>query len=82
VSLMPDQSLDQQAASHAEREKPEVWARGPPSAEPPARASMPQETLTALSQLCGKCLYRTLSAYVRVHGQEGKVFVMTGEGGL
>jgi meiotically up-regulated gene 157 (Mug157) protein len=61
----------------------EVWARGPP--ESPTAAQQQVASLLApgvlgqLHQLCGRCLYRTLTSYVRMHAMGQFTVVLTGD---
>ncbi|GAX78463.1 hypothetical protein CEUSTIGMA_g5902.t1 [Chlamydomonas eustigma] len=64
---------------------PEIWARGPPSmntsissAETPSTL-VNSTTLLQLKELCGRCLYRTLTSYVRMHDFGRIAVVLTGD---
>lgn len=61
----------------------EVWAQGPPDALAPEQqqlaALLPPGVLDQLKQLCGRCLYRTLTSYVRVHSFGNLAVVLTGD---
>jgi hypothetical protein len=68
------------AAAHVEGQ-PEVWAAGPqqgPRQEQLGRL-LDADTLTQLKSLCGRCLYRTLTSYVRTHDFGRLTVVLTGD---
>lgn len=62
---------------------PEIWALGPPDAlteqQQALAAALGPEVLSDLKQLCGRCLYRTLTSYVRVHDFGRVSVVLTGD---
>lgn len=60
---------------------PEVWGRRPvnSSATSALRESIGAETVQQLRSLCGRCLYRTLLSYVRVHDHGRFTIVLTGD---
>lgn len=72
--------------------EPEIWARGPNQTSQSSSfteerrkalaALIGQDKVDALKALCGRCLYRTLSSYVRMHDFGRIAIVLTGEGGL
>lgn len=61
--------------------QPEIWARG--IAAGPAvdalAAAVGQRTRVELRKLCGRCLYRTLTSYVRMHDMGAMTVVLTGD---
>lgn len=62
---------------------PEIWARGPPDGvseqQQQLAAAVGPELLSTLKQLCGRCLYRTMTSYVRVHSFGRVSVVLTGD---
>ncbi|KAF8070963.1 mug157-like protein [Scenedesmus sp. PABB004] len=60
---------------------PEVWAAGPRGGAAAAAlaAAVGPEALASLKALCGRCLYRTLTSYVRVHDFGRLAVVLTGD---
>ena len=61
----------------------EVWARGTRGANEglarDVRALMSKEEQKELRQICGRCLYHSLTGYVTALGINGPTFVATGE---
>lgn len=61
----------------------EIWAQGPPdsltSQHEQLAAALGPAVLSDLKQLCGRCLYRTLTSYVRVHDFGRMAVVLTGD---
>jgi len=61
----------------------EIWAMGPPdeltAEQQQLAAALGPAVLSELKQLCGRCLYRTLTSYVRVHGFGKLAVVLTGD---
>jgi Metal-independent alpha-mannosidase (GH125) len=61
---------------------PEVWARGPATAgaaQTELTELLGAKAVAELRALCGRCLYRTLTEYVRVHGLGDATIVLTGD---
>ena len=60
--------------------EPEVWARGPagPSTAVALRDALETHVTEQLRSLCGRCLYRTLTSYVRVQDHGQFTVVLTG----
>jgi hypothetical protein len=62
---------------------PEIWAQGPPDGvseqQQQLSAALGPELLSDLKQLCGRCLYRTMTSYVRVHSFGRVAVVLTGD---
>ena len=71
--------LRAQSASPAE--KPEIWARGPAQTTLTAalRDLLSADATEELRSLCGRCLYRTLTSYVRVKDHGHFTVVLTGD---
>lgn len=61
--------------------KAEVWAREPvkSTATNALRSLLGPETTEQLHALCGRCLYRTLTSYVRSHNHGHFTVVLTGD---
>lgn len=61
--------------------KPEVWALGPQKGpqQQQLASQLDAESLSQLKALCGKCLYRTLTSYVRMHDFGRIAVVLTGD---
>lgn len=62
--------------------EPEVWARGPTTNSCHAatlRTALGTQATSQLRALCGRCLYRTLTSYVRVHDHGRFTVVLTGD---
>jgi hypothetical protein len=59
----------------------EVWARGPVKSTTTGalRSLLGPETIEQLHALCGRCLYRTLTSYVRSHDHGHFTVVLTGD---
>jgi hypothetical protein len=68
------------AAAHVEGQ-PELWAAGPQQGAQQEQLLklLDAETLTHLKSLCGRCLYRTLTSYVRTHDFGRLTVVLTGD---
>lgn len=79
------QQAQQQAAAAAVpalvEGQPEVWAAGPQQGghQEQLQRLLDAETLTQLKSLCGRCLYRTLTSYVRTHDFGRLTVVLTGD---
>jgi meiotically up-regulated gene 157 (Mug157) protein len=62
---------------------PEIWAQGPPEGMTAEQQQLVEAlgpaVLSDLKQLCGRCLYRTLTSYVRVHSFGRVAVVLTGD---
>jgi hypothetical protein len=60
---------------------PECWASGPRNGPQQQRLLqlLDADTLAQLKSLCGRCLYRTLNSYVRVHDFGQVTVVLTGD---
>lgn len=62
---------------------PEIWAQGPPddltAQQQQLAAALGPAVLADLKQLCGRCLYRTLTSYVRAHSFGRVAVVLTGD---
>lgn len=69
------------ASGAAVTDLPEMWAVGPQHG--PRQQELLQlvdaRTLTQLKSLCGRCLYRTLTSYVRAHSFGRFTVVLTGD---
>jgi hypothetical protein len=61
--------------------QPEVWAAGPQQGDQQQQLQklLDAETLAQLKSLCGRCLYRTLTSYVRTHDFGRLTVVLTGD---
>lgn len=61
--------------------KPEVWAAGPQKGDQQGQLLklLDEDTLSQLKALCGRCLYRTLTSYVRMHNFGRITVVLTGD---
>lgn len=61
----------------------EIWALGPPDGlteqQQQLAAGLGPAVLSDLKQLCGRCLYRTMTSYVRVHDFGRLAVVLTGD---
>jgi hypothetical protein len=68
------------AAAHVEGQ-PEVWAAGPQQGAQQEQLAklLDADTVTQLKSLCGRCLYRTLTSYVRTHDFGRLTVVLTGD---
>lgn len=61
---------------------PEIWAAGPSAVgqrEVELRRLLGDPTTEALTNLCGRCLYRTLTHYTRVKFMGSMTIVLTGD---
>jgi hypothetical protein len=61
--------------------QPEVWAAGPQQGpqQEQLQKLLDVNTLAQLKSLCGRCLYRTLTSYVRTHDFGRLTVVLTGD---
>ena len=86
-SSMPDSPVLQESGTRLDQhrvesaDEPEIWARGPapPSSTTALREAIGADVTQQLHALCGRCLYRTLTSYVRVHDHGRFTIVLTGD---
>ena len=58
--------------------RPEVWARSVPGSSS-IRDGLDNDTISQLTELCGRCLYRTLTHYTRIKFMGQMSIVLTGD---